>query len=349
MVQDAWVRSLFDRMRFLVFIMVFTAALLVKAVEGKKAADFRGSKRTSNSETNAVTSTNDPVEIEYLKLLAMDDAAQKEVDGWIKESIAFESAGAPADKTALSVKVSERLRPVREAYDKFLSDHPKHSEARLAYGSFLMDVHEEDAAVEQMERARRDDPKNPAAWNNLANHYGHRGPVKRAFAYYEHAMELDPNEPVYKQNFATTFYLFRKDAEAMYRINEQQVFDRALDLYQQAMKLDPKNLELAVDYAQTYYGIRPMRTNEALAAWSNALTLATNSVEQQGIFLHLARVELNTARWDEALVHLSSVTNTDMMELKKRLEKNWIQKRNKALGVTNSAEALASTSPAKVN
>jgi len=154
MVQDAWVRSLLDRMRFLVFIMVFTAALLVKAAEGKKASDFRGSKRTSNAETNAVTSTNDPVEIEYLKLLAMDDAAQKEVDGWIKESIAFESAGAPADKTALSVKVSERLRPVREAYDKFLSEHPKHSEARLAYGSFLMDIHEEDAAVEQMERAR---------------------------------------------------------------------------------------------------------------------------------------------------------------------------------------------------
>jgi tetratricopeptide (TPR) repeat protein len=263
--------------------------------------------------------------------------------------MAFEQAGAPTDKTALSLKVSERLKPVREAYGKFLAEHPKHSEARLAYGSFLMDIHEEDAAVEQMERARHDDPLNPAAWNNLANHYGHRGPVKKAFAYYERAMELDPKEPVYKQNFATTFYLFRKDAEAMYRINEQQVFDRALDLYRQAMALDPKNLEMATDYAQTFYGIRPMRTNDALAAWNHALTLATNSVEQQGIFLHLARVELNTGRWNEALVHLNSVTNADMADLKKRLEKNWIQKRDKALGITNSAEALASASSAKIN
>jgi hypothetical protein len=106
---------------------------------------------------------------------------------------------------------------------------------------------------------------------------------------------------------------------------------------------------MAVDYAQTYYGIRPMRTNEALAAWNHALTLATNSIEQQGIFLHLARVELNTGHWSEALVHLNSVTNVDMMDLKKRLERNWIEKRNKALAITNSAEALKSSLPAKLN
>jgi tetratricopeptide (TPR) repeat protein len=173
--------------------------------------------------------------------------------------------------------------------------------------------------------------------------------VKRAFAYYEKAIELNPEEPVYKQNFATTIYLFRKDAQEFYRINEQQVFDRALDLYQQAMKLDPTNLVLAVDYAQSYYGIKPMRTNDAIAAWKHALTLAKNTDEEQGLFLHLARVELNTGNWNEALVHLNSVTNVEMIELKQRLEKNWIQKRDKALGVTNSAEALASASPAKIN
>src|SRR5207247_586662 len=123
-------------------------------------------------------------------------------------------------------------------------------------------------------------------------------------------------------------------------INEQQVFDRSLELYRQAMKLDPTNLVLAVDYAQSYYGIKPMRTNEALAAWKNALKLAQSSDEQQGVFLHLARVELNTGHWNEALVHLNSVTNAEMMDLKKRLERNWIEKRNKALGMTNSAEAL---------
>ena len=115
------------------------------------------------------------------------------------------------------------------------------------------------------------------------------------------------------------------------------------------MKLDPTNLVLAVDYAQSYYGIKPMRTNDALAAWNHALTLAKNTDEEQGIFLHLARVELNTGHWNEALVHLNAVTNAQMIELKQRLEKNWIEKRNKALGVTDSDVALRSSLPAKIN
>jgi tetratricopeptide (TPR) repeat protein len=320
---------------FILLLMLLAGAGFVGAAEKKK--------------DSSQTSTNDPVQVEYLKLLAMDDAATKEVDNWIKESADFEKAGAPKDEATVILKVQERLKPVKDAYEKFLAEHPKHAEARLAYGSFLMEIHEEDAAVVQLERAREDDPKNPAAWNNLANQYGHRGPVKKAFAYYEKAMELDPDEPVYKQNFATTLYLFRKDAKEVYRIEEQQVFDRALDLYRQAMKLDPTNLVLAVDYAQTYYGIRPMRTNEALAAWKHAMTIAKTSDEQQGIALHLARVQMNTGRFDEALVNLTSVTNTEMADLKKRLERNWIEKRDKALGVTNSDMALRSTLPAAVN
>ena len=45
---------------------------------------------------------------------------------------------------------------------------------------------------------------------------------------------LEPDEPVYYQNFATTVYLYRKDAREFYHIGEQQVFDKALDLYRQA-------------------------------------------------------------------------------------------------------------------
>lgn len=322
-------------MRLLILTLFLAGAGFVAAAE----------KKSDSSQT----STNDPVEVEYLKLLAMDEAATKEIDAWIKESMAFQEAGAPRDEATLTLKVQERLKPVRDAYEKFLAEHPKHVEARLAYGSFLMEINEEDAAVVQMERAREDDPKNSAAWNNLANHYGHRGPVKKAFAYYEKAIELNPNEPVYKQNLATTTYLFRKDAQEVYRINEQQVFDRALDLYRQAMKLDPTNLVLAVDYAQSYYGIKPMRTNDALAAWKHAMTVAKTSDEQQGIALHLARVQLNTGRYDEALLNLNSVTNAEMIELKKRLERNWIEKRNKALGVTDSDVALKSSLPAKIN
>jgi len=85
---------------------------------------------------------------------------------------------------------------------------------------------------------------------------------------------LNPKEPVYYHNFGTTVFLFRKDAMEHYRINEQQVFDKALELYAQAIKHDPTDFPLATDVARTYYGIKPPRPEEALRSWTNALSLA---------------------------------------------------------------------------
>ncbi len=278
----------------------------------------------------AVADPNDPVEREYQKLLADDDAAQEEADKWIRDAQAFEEKGAGLPKATLALKVEQRLEPVRKAYEDFLQRHPKHVAARLAYGSFLNDIRREEEAVAQWEKARQLDPQNPASWNNLANFYGHSGPVKKAFEYYTKAIELDPKEPVYLQNFATTIYLFRKDAMELYQINEQQVFDRALELYRKAIKLDPKNLLLATDLAQTFYGIRPPRTEEALGAWNDALNLATNAVEKEGIYLHLARVELNSGKFDEARKHLNIVTNDTLSVLKNRLLRNLLEKESRA-------------------
>ncbi|MBM3835851.1 MAG: hypothetical protein FJ403_21820 [Verrucomicrobia bacterium] len=280
----------------------------------------------------AIPDANDPVEREYLKLLAEDDAAQKEVDKWIRDAEAFAAQGAGLPRATLTPKIEQRLEPVRKAYKDFLQRHPRHARARLAYGSFLNDIREEEEAVVQWEKARDLDPKNPAALNNLANHYGHRGPIKKAFEYYGKAIELSPDEPVYLQNLATTTYLFRKDAMEFYKINEQQVFDRALELYRKALKLDQNNFPLATDLAQSYYGIKPLRTEEALAAWNAALKIANDNIEREGVYLHMARVELNSGLFDEARKHLDSVTNQMYAALKTRLVRNLSEKENKAKG-----------------
>ena len=115
-----------------------------------------------------------------------------------------------------------------------------------------------------------------------------------------------------------------------YRIDEEAVFNKALDLYRQAMKLDPTNLVLATDYAQSYYGIQPTRVEDALKAWNHCLTLAKNDVEKQGLYLHLARVELNAGRFDDAQKHLSLVKDPSMEDLKNRLQRNLDKKKSEA-------------------
>jgi tetratricopeptide (TPR) repeat protein len=274
----------------------------------------------------SIPDPNDPVEREYRKLMEDDDAALDEVDKWIQENRSFAAKGAGVPAAELNARIRDRFTPVRKAYEDFLQRHPDHARAHLAYGSFLSDIRDEEGAEKEWQKALELDPKNPAAWNNLANHYGHDGPVKKAFEYYAKAIELDPTESVYYHNLGTTVYLFRKDAMAYYKIDEQAVFDKALDLYAKAIKLDPTNFVLATDVASTYYGIKPTRTDDALNAWSNALKVATTDIEREGVYIHLARLELNANRFTASQTHLNMVTNSVYNELKARVTRNLIKR-----------------------
>ena len=293
-----------------------------------------------------IVNPNDPAEKELQQLMADDDAALAEVDKWIRDNDAFAAQGAGESKEELNKRILARFDSVRKGYEDFLRRYPDNARGYLAYGSFLSDIGDEDAAAAQNEKAAQLDPKNPAAWNNLANYYGEHGPTTNAFVDYAKAIELNPNEPVYYQNFATTVYLFRKDAREFYGINEQQVFDKALELYRKAIRLDPDNFPLATDYAQSYYGIRPLRTNDALVAWTNALQIAHDDVEREGVYIHLARIKLGAGRFAEAREQLESVTNSMYADLKARLERNLAERENAA---TNPAAAMPTNEPPEIS
>ena len=303
--------------------------LLVGILSGLLGANTTPSTNTNQSVEllkEGIAALKDPAQLEYLKILQEDDLAQAEVDRWIREAQAFEAQGAGVPRVGLVTRIEKRLEPVRKAYEDFIARYPKHTSARLAYGSFLNDIGEEQDAIIHWEKAREIDPSNPAAWNNLANYFGHRGPVVKAFSYYEKAIELNPKEPVYYQNFATTLFLFRTDAREHYKIDEQEIFTRSLQLYRKALELDPTNFLMATDLAQTYYGIKPPRTEEALEAWKAALQLAPNEASRQGTLLHLARVYISAGRFAEAKEHLNSVALPDLQEVKRRLLRNISEK-----------------------
>jgi tetratricopeptide (TPR) repeat protein len=297
----------------------------------------------------AVPDTNDPAERELQQLMIADDDAQTEVDKWIQDNNAFAANGAGVPNADLNKRILARFAPVRKGYEDFLTRHPDSARGHLAYGSFLNDIGDEYASMEQNETAARLDPKNPAAWNNLANYYGEHGPLTNAFIDYTKAIELNPNEPVYYQNFATTVYLYRKDVREFYGINEQQVFDKALGLYQQAMKLAPDDFVLVTDYAESYYGIKPLRTNDALMAWTNALHIAHNDAEREGVYIHLARFKMAAGRYAEAQGHLDAVTNSIYAILKGRIERELARRESGTNGVDDEISTNAVVAPTKLN
>lgn len=286
-----------------------------------------------------VPDPNDPVEKELRKLMQEDNAAAAEVDQWIRDNQAFAEKGGGIPDKDLNRRIRKRFEPVRKGYEDLVQRYPANASVRVAFASFLKDLGEEDGEKDQLEKARELDPSDPAVWNNLANFYGEFSPQSKAFEYYQKAIDLSPAEPVYYWNFATTVYLYRKDAREYFHINEQQVFDKSLGLYGQALKLSPTNFVLATDLAESYYGIKPPRTQDALLAWTNALQAASTEVERQGVYVHLARVELYYAgRFAEARALLHSVTNEIYGDLKRRLLRN-LEEREKAAKETNGAPA----------
>ena len=279
-----------------------------------------------------------PEDKELREVMLADDAAQDEVNAWLHAYDSQSGTNRPLTAATLNERIKARLDLVRHDYDNFLLHHPNNARGFLAYGSFLNDLGDEDGAVAQYENSKQLDPKNPAVWNNLANYYGEHSPITKAFEYYAQAIKLKPDEPVYYQNFATTVYLFRKDAREFYHLDEQGVFDKALRLYQQAMVLAPASFTLATDYAESYYGIKPLRTNDALDAWTNAMKIAHTDAERQGVELHLARVKMAAGFYDESRAHLAAVTNDAYLELKRRLVRSLEDREHPNTNATDTAD-----------
>ncbi len=282
-----------------------------------------------------IVNTNDPVEAAYYKILEDDDAAEKDIIRWTDNPETLSGAASPGSRESLAERVRQRIDGVKHEYEEFIGQHPDHANIRLAFGSFLNDTHDEEGAVAQWEKARALNPTNPAGWNNLANYYGHRGPVKKAFEYYDKAIELDNRQAVYFENEATTIYLFRVDAEEYYHLTEDQVFDKALGLYRKAIALDPDNFILFSDYAESFYGTKPPRWKEGLEAWTQALKIAHDDVEREGVYIHMARIHLKLGNLEAARQDLDKVTNSHYDGLKYSLSCNY-------------ADALCQTNPPRL-
>ncbi len=286
------------------------------------------------------TGTNSPVAQELQKIEDQDDTVAAEIDGWIRENQEFAKKGAAIPDKELNRRIRDKLDISKQAYLTFIQKHPDYADARVAYASFLHDLGDEDAEFEQLQKARDLDPTIPAVWNNLANYYGEHGPTTNAFICYEKAIQLDPKEPVYYDNFATTVYLYRKDVREHYHLTEQQVFDKAMGLYAKATQLDPTNFLLASDVAMSYYGIKPLRTNDALVAWTNALSLARDEIEREGVFIHFARIEAQAGMFADAHKRLDAVTNEMYIDTKRHVARMLNEKEHPELATNEPPDVL---------
>jgi tetratricopeptide (TPR) repeat protein len=298
--------------RFLIFLIAL-AALSAAAASSNlviSAAESPGAGADPSTEA------------QYQALLAADGAAQAEVEEWINNNAGFAASGGGISDAELNRRILARFEPVRKAYLDFLEQHPDHVKARVVYGSLLLDLHDEAGAQAQWEQALSLETNNPAIYVDLANLYAEHGPREKAFSFFETAIRLNPHQPMYYHSFADVVYLFHEDARQFYHLDEKEVVEKAFQLYSQALRLDPTNFPYATDAASTFYALRPVPFSAALQAWTNALNLAHNEVERQGIYLHFARLNLAAGHFDAARQCLEVVIDARYAGLKSVMSSN---------------------------
>jgi len=267
------------------------------------------------------------------KILTADNAAITEIASWIEKNRKAQRPNA-SERDYLTFRIRKRLDNIRQMYLSFLKDHPKHTKARIAYGSFLTYIDDRQGALGQWKKALADDPSNAAALNNIATHIGTiaiqnsiRTRIPEAFQSLEKAIALAPKEALYRHNFATTLSLFRLDAARHYKISTQKVTTRALKELEIGMKLAADDFEIAADRAETFLDIKPLPRQRALQAWEEARKRAKNRKHNDWVDLQIAIVHFKTNHFDAAEKNLGNISKGSFQKLVRDLRTGLERKR----------------------
>ena len=267
------------------------------------------------------------------KILNADNTAITEIAGWIENNKKTLRASA-SEREFFTIRIRQRLNGIRRQYQDFLKDHPKHTKARIAYGSFLTHIDDRKEALDQWEKALTTDPGNAAALNNIATHIGTvaiqsnlRKRIPEAFRSLERAIVLAPNVALYRHNYATTLSVFQLEAVLHFKINAKQVTQRALDHLKIGMKLAPKDFEIAADRAETFLDLKPLPREPALQAWEAARKRAKDQRQHDWVNLQVAIVNLETGHLEAAEKSLNLVSQKSYVNLVDRLRSALAQKR----------------------
>lgn len=227
--------------------------------------------------------------------------------------------------SATQSMLEARIRQLESEYQKFLSDHPKHARGMVAFAGFLRDFERDDEAILWWKKAIATDTNSAAAYNGLGEVYGATGQAGEALRLHQRAYELDPTEPVYRFNWATTCILFRNDAHEVYGWDTEEIFRRSLEQFRKARDLVPKDFEFSSAYAESFYLQKNPDWQEAYAAWQYCLGQPLAPADRQRVYSQLARICLRLNRLEETKSWLAKMDAPEVQGLRETLQRRLSQ------------------------
>lgn len=212
-----------------------------------------------------------------------------------------------------------QMEAVCRSYEILLRDNPKFTEAYTAYGYLLGKLGQGHEAAAILLKANELDPNQPLVKNQLGNYLAEDGKPLDALPYYLAAIKLAPKEPLYHYQLGTLLYEARDD---FLKSGEWKAaaIDRAVhEAFRQAAELAPDRLEFTYRYAESFYDLTEPDWDAALHEWEKLEEKATTEIEKETMRLHEANVLLKHDEPDEARARLDTIKEPALQKQKQKL------------------------------
>ncbi len=185
--------------------------------------------------------------------------------------------------------IETELQSIVDGYEALISAAPNYAAAFISYGMMLHRIGERIPSNAMLIRADQIDPYHAIVKNQLGNYQAEEGNYPEAMAFYQMAVDLRPDEPLYHYQLGNLLFSYKK-----FFIDDKLFLPDGIDLeiqnrFRKAAMLAPAHLPYRLRYAQSFFDIAMPNWEAALEEWQQLVDFVESPEEKQMMQLYMAK------------------------------------------------------------
>lgn len=185
--------------------------------------------------------------------------------------------------------IETELQSIVDGYEALISAAPNYVAAFISYGMMLHRVGERIPSNAMLIRADQIDPYHAIVKNQLGNYQAEEGNYPEAMGFYQMAIDLRPDEPLYHYQLGNLLFSYKN-----FFIDDKLFLPDGIDLeiqnrFREAAMLAPAHLPYRLRYAQSFFDIARPNWEAALEEWQQLVNFVESPEEKQMMQLYMAK------------------------------------------------------------
>ena len=185
--------------------------------------------------------------------------------------------------------IETELQSIVDGYEALISAAPNYVAAFISYGMMLHRIGERIPSNAMLIRADQIDPYHAIVKNQLGNYQAEEGNYPEAMGFYQMAIDLRPDEPLYHYQLGNLLFSYKN-----FFIDDKLFLPEGIDLeiqnrFRKAAMLAPAHLPYRLRYAQSFFDIARPNWEAALEEWQQLVNFVESPEEKQMMQLYMAK------------------------------------------------------------